>query len=222
MGTSTPFPPEKVRALYPDHAAWFAKYRVATERLVETGVFLPDDAEDGDRPGLDARAPRLIEPRMLDIQPFRVAVPDAVLADLHDRLDRVRLPNWIEDIGWEQGIEQATFEQLLDHWRDGFDWRAQEERLNRVEHGITEVDGQPIHFVHARSPRPDALPLVLVHGWPGSFHEFLDAIPLLTDPPDGGDAFHVVAPSVPGFAWSGADERARLERAPHRRRVRPS
>ena len=139
---------------------------------------------------------------MTDIQPFRVAVPDAVLVDLHERLDRARLPNWIDDIGWDQGIEQATFERLLDHWRDGFDWRAQEERINRVEHGITEIDGQPIHFVHARSPRPDALPLVLVHGWPGSFHEFLDAIPLLTDPPDGGDAFHVVAPSVPGFAWS--------------------
>jgi pimeloyl-ACP methyl ester carboxylesterase len=136
------------------------------------------------------------------IQPFRVDVPDAVLSDLRDRLTRVRLPNWIEEIGWEQGVEQATYSQLLDYWRDGFEWRAEEARLNRVEHGITDIDGQPIHFVHARSRHPEALPLVLVHGWPGSFHEFLDAIPLLTDPPDGRDAFHVVAPSVPGFAWS--------------------
>jgi pimeloyl-ACP methyl ester carboxylesterase len=139
---------------------------------------------------------------VFDIQPFRVAVPDAVLVDLQDRLDKSRLPNWIDDIAWDQGIERATFEHLLDHWRDGFDWRAQEDRINRVEHGLTGVEGQPIHFVHARSPHRDALPLVLVHGWPGSFHEFLDAIALLTDPLDGGTPFHVVAPSVPGFAWS--------------------
>jgi microsomal epoxide hydrolase len=139
---------------------------------------------------------------MLHIQPFRVNVADAVLTDLQDRLGRTRVPNWIDGIGWEQGIEETTYTRLLDRWRDGFDWRAQEERFNQFEHGITEIDGQPIHFVHARSSRADALPLVLVHGWPGSFHEFLDALPLLTDPPDGGDAFHVVAPSVPGFAWS--------------------
>ena len=136
------------------------------------------------------------------MQPFRVAVPDAVLTDLQDRLDRVRLPNWIVDIGWEQGIEQATFEQLLDHWRDGFDWRgaggAPQPRRARHHGGRRAA-----HPLRARAvAAPDALPLVLVHGWPGSFHEFLDAIPLLSDPPDGGDAFHVVAPSVPGFAWS--------------------
>ena len=123
---------------------------------------------------------------MLDIQPFRVDVPDSVLDDLNDRLAKTRLPNWIEDIGWEQGIEETTYLRLLDRWRDGFDWREQEERLNAFEHSMADVDGQPIHFVHARSSRPDALPLVLVHGWPGSFHEFLDAIPMLTEPPDGG------------------------------------
>jgi pimeloyl-ACP methyl ester carboxylesterase len=136
------------------------------------------------------------------IRPFRVAVPEATLTDLQDRLRRTRVPNWIEGIGWEQGIEQGTFSTLLDHWRNGFDWRASEEALNRFDHGITDIDGQPIHFVHARSDRPDALPLVLVHGWPGSFHEFLDAVPLLTHPPDGGPGFHVVVPSLPGFAWS--------------------
>lgn len=139
---------------------------------------------------------------MPDIAPFRVDVPDAVLDGLRHRLSRTRLPNWIEGIGWEQGIEESAFARLLRHWAEGFDWRAQEVRLNRVAHGLTEVDGQPIHFAHARSPHAGAVPLMLVHGWPGSFHEFLDAIPLLTDPPDGGPAFHVVVPSVPGFAWS--------------------
>src|SRR5580658_5397126 len=139
---------------------------------------------------------------MAGIQPFRVEVPQAVLDDLQERLARTRLPNWIDAIGWEQGIEQETFMRLLDHWRNGFDWRSQEARLNAVEHGMTEIDGQPIHFVHARSSHADAIPIVLVHGWPGSFHEFLDAIPLLTEPPDGGPGFHIVAPDVPGFGFS--------------------
>jgi len=165
----------------------------------------PADPETPNRPMMST----------LDLRPFRVDVPESVLADLQGRLDQARLPNWIEGIGWDQGIQKDTFIQLLDHWRQGFDWRAQEVRLNRFEHFVTEVDGQPIHFVHARSPRPDALPLILVHGWPGSFHEFLDAIPLLTDPPDGGVGFHVVAPSVPGFAWSAPTTR----RGWHARRI---
>lgn len=151
----------------------------------------------------------------LDFRSFRVDVPEAVLADLRARLERTRLPNWIDDIGWDQGIEEQTYRRLLDHWRDGFDWRVQQERLNRFEHYVTEVYGQPIHFVHARSPRPGALPLMLVHGWPGSFHEFLDVIPLLTEPPDGGPGFDVVAPSVPGFAWSAPT----VDKGWHARRI---
>ncbi len=137
-----------------------------------------------------------------DPVPFRVDVPELVLADLRARLQLTRLPNWIGDIGWDQGIEEETFVRLLEHWRQGFDWRIHEEGFNGYPHFLTEVDGQAIHFVHARSSRADALPLMLVHGWPGSFHEFLDVVPLLTDPADGGLAFHVVVPSVPGFAWS--------------------
>ncbi len=137
------------------------------------------------------------------LEDFRIAVPDDVLVDLRLRLERTRLPNWIDGIGWDQGIDCATLEVVLDRWRDGFDWRAQEARLNRFEHGLADIDGQTIHFLHARSPHVDALPLVLVHGWPGSFVEFLDTLPFFTDPPDGRDAFHVVVPSIPGFAWSG-------------------
>ena len=137
------------------------------------------------------------------IEPFRIDVGDDVLDDLRARLARTRLPNAVDGIGWEQGTDRDFLVALLDHWRDGYDWRAQEARLNAWEHGRMVVEGQPIHFVHARSPHEGALPLLLVHGWPGSIVEFLDVLPLLTDPPDPRDAFHVVAPSLPGFGWSG-------------------
>jgi microsomal epoxide hydrolase len=130
-------------------------------------------------------------------------VPDAVLADLHDRLARTRLPNAVAGIGWEQGTGRDLLVALLDHWRQRYDWRAHEARLNAVPQLVTEVDGQRIHLLHARSPHPGATPLLLSHGWPGSVVEFLDVLGPLTDPADPADAFHVVAPSLPGFGWSG-------------------
>ncbi len=144
---------------------------------------------------------------MLTFEPHRVDVPDAVLADLRDRLRRTRYPNAIEGAGWEPGTELSYLRQLVDHWIDGFDWRAQEARLNAHDQCTTTVDGQRIHMIHARSVEPDALPLLLVHGWPGSVVEFLDVIGPLTDPRahggDASDAFHVVAPSLPGYPFSG-------------------
>jgi pimeloyl-ACP methyl ester carboxylesterase len=138
--------------------------------------------------------------------PF-LAVPDEVLDDLADRLAHARLPNQVEGAGWDQGTELGYLEELVAYWRDGYDWRAQEARFNALTHVATEVDGQRIHALHVRSPEPDALPILLVHGWPGSVVEFLDVIGPLTDPVahggDAGDAFHVVAPSLPGFAFSG-------------------
>jgi pimeloyl-ACP methyl ester carboxylesterase len=146
-------------------------------------------------------------PGRLDLAPFRVEVPEADLADLRERLARTRLPNQVDGVAWEQGTELSYLEALLAYWRDEFDWRVQEARLNEHEHVTTEVDGQRIHALHARSPHPDALPLLLVHGWPGSVVEFLDAIGPLVDPPahggDAVDAFHVIAPSLPGFGFSG-------------------
>ena len=143
----------------------------------------------------------------MPIEPFRVEVAEAVLVDLAQRLDRARLPNQVEGAGWDQGTELGYLESLLDHWRTAYDWRAHEARLNEHEHFLTEVDEQRIHFVHARSPEPGALPLVLSHGWPGSVVEFLDVIGPLTDPArfggDPADAFHVVAPSLPGYGFSG-------------------
>jgi len=143
----------------------------------------------------------------LAFTPFRVAVSDAVLDDLRERLARTRLPNQVEGAGWSQGTELGYLTDLLAYWRDGFDWRAQEARLNAFDQYVTEIDGQRIHFVHQRSPEPDATPLLISHGWPGSIVEFLDVIGPLTDPRahggDPADAFHVVAPSLPGYGFSG-------------------
>jgi pimeloyl-ACP methyl ester carboxylesterase len=140
------------------------------------------------------------------IEPFEIRVDDVVLDDLHTRLSRVRYPDQIEGTGWEYGIPTDYVRELVDYWRDEFDWRAQEARLNALPHHRTSIDGQSIHFVHARSRHEDALPLLLTHGWPGSIVEFLDVIPRLTDPEAHGgrpgDAFHVVAPSLPGYGFS--------------------
>ena len=141
-----------------------------------------------------------------EIRSFRVAVPDEALDDLRDRLGRTRWPGEVPGAGWSRGVPLGYLEQLAGYWRDGYDWRAQEARLNQVPQFITEIDGQPIHFLHVRSPEPGALPLVITHGYPGSVVEFLEVIGPLTDPRahggDPADAFHVVAPSLPGFGFS--------------------
>ena len=135
--------------------------------------------------------------------PFRVSVPDAVLADLHDRLRAARLPGEIAGAGWEQGTSLGYLTELLAYWRDEFSWRRQEERLNQLDHFTEVVDGQRIHFVYQRSGRPGALPLLLAHGWPGSIVEFLDVIGPLTAPPAGQLPFDLIIPSLPGYGFSG-------------------
>lgn len=134
------------------------------------------------------------------IEPFEIAVDDHILLDLRNRLGGVRLPNTVSGIGWDQGTDRSYLVEVLDHWRNSYDWRAQEAELNRWPQVLTEVDGQRIHAVHARSPHPGALPLLLCHGWPGSVVEFLDVFGPLTDPPDPADAFHVSLPRCPGTA----------------------
>jgi pimeloyl-ACP methyl ester carboxylesterase len=131
------------------------------------------------------------------ITPFRIDIPQADLDDLDNRLARTRWPNEVAGAGSDYGFPLARLKQLAEHWRTRYDWRAHEAELNRLPHFTTEIDGQNIHFVHVRSARPDALALVLTHGWPGSFLEFLDVIePLSRD-------FHLVIPSIPGFGFSG-------------------
>jgi microsomal epoxide hydrolase len=143
---------------------------------------------------------------MNDIERFEIQVDELVLQDLHDRLALTRFPDEIDGTGWEYGIPLGYLRELVDYWRDEYEWRAHEARLNELDHFRTPIDGQSIHFVHARAADPDALPLLLVHGWPGSIVEFLDVMPGLTDPEAHGgtraDAFHVVAPSLPGYGFS--------------------
>jgi len=143
----------------------------------------------------------------LDIEPFTIAIPEAQLDDLRGRLARTRLPEQIPGAGWDYGTELEYEHELVEYWRDAYDWRTAEAQLNELDHFITNVDGARVHFIHQRSPEADAFPLIITHGWPGSIVEFLDVLGPLTDPRahggDPADAFHVVAPSIPGYAFSG-------------------
>ncbi len=135
------------------------------------------------------------------VTPFEIALPDAILDDLSARLAATRLPDALPGAGWEYGTDADALADLIGYWKDGFDWRAQEARLNGFDHFKADIDGMQIHFVHAPSPRADAMPLMLLHGWPSSFVQMLDILPLLTEPADG-PAFHVVVPSLPGYGFS--------------------
>ncbi|SNS66308.1 Pimeloyl-ACP methyl ester carboxylesterase [Asanoa hainanensis] len=137
------------------------------------------------------------------IEPFRIEVPQDELDDLHARLRHARWPDETPGEGWSRGVPLARLRALAEHWQSGFDWRAQEARLNAYPQFTTEIDGQRIHFLRVRSPRPDAIPLLITHGYPSSVAEFLHLIDLLTAPeqPDA-QAFHVIAPSLPGYAYS--------------------
>lgn len=142
-----------------------------------------------------------------EIEPFRCYVPDAAIADVKARLARTRFPDQLPDAGWDYGAELSYVESLCTYWRDVFDWRAAEARFNRHPQFLTEIDGERVHFYHLRSPNPDAIPLIITHGFPGSVAELLDILGPLADPAAYGgdlrDAFHVVAPSIPGYGFSG-------------------
>jgi microsomal epoxide hydrolase len=146
--------------------------------------------------------------------PFRVHVPDAVLADLRERLARVRWPDEIPGGGWTYGTDLATMKDLVAYWRDGFDWRAQEAALNAWPQFTTPIGGIDVHYVHAQGVGPNPMPLVISHGWPGSIVEFQQLLPRLTDPAKFGgdprDAFTVIAPSLPGYVFSFRPNQERL------------
>lgn len=141
------------------------------------------------------------------IVPFKINVPDAVLRDLKERLARTRWPDQLQNVGWDYGTDPAYLKPLVEYWRDRFDWRAQEKKLNEFDQFTTVIDGVRIHFIHQKSKVPGAMPLALTHGWPGSIYEFNKVIGPLTDPEKYGgkasDAFNVVAISLPGFGFSG-------------------
>ncbi|MGV9821422.1 epoxide hydrolase family protein [Nocardia xishanensis] len=142
-----------------------------------------------------------------DIRPFRIEIPQHQLDQLHTRLADTLWPEELPGVGWDKGMPVSYLKPLAEYWRTGYDWRAVEARLNELPQFVTEIDGEQVHFLHVRSPEPDALPLVLNHGWPGTFVEFLDVLGPLSDPrghgADPADAFHLVVPSLPGFAFSG-------------------
>ncbi|GHB12005.1 MULTISPECIES: epoxide hydrolase family protein [Streptomyces] len=135
------------------------------------------------------------------IEPYRAEIAQADLDDLRARLNSTRWPDRETVDDWSQGARLETVQELCRYWADGYDWRATEARLNAFPQFTTEIDGLRIHFVHVRSPHPDAVPLLLTHGWPSSIVEYLDLIQLLTDPPDPADAFHVICPSLPGHGF---------------------
>jgi pimeloyl-ACP methyl ester carboxylesterase len=141
-----------------------------------------------------------------EVVPFRIEVPQGTLGDLRARLAGTRWPEAETVDDWSQGVPLSYLRELCRHWAEDYDWRATERRLNRLPQFRTEVDGLGIHLLHLRSPHPDAFPVVLTHGWPGSVVEFLKVIGPLTDPTahggDAADAFHLVIPSLPGYGFS--------------------
>ena len=137
-------------------------------------------------------------------RPFRIAVEQAVLDDLERRLARTRWPRHPGEPGWGRGASPVYLRELVDHWRSAYDWRAEEARLNALPQFTAEVGGERLHFVHVRGRSPRATPLVLLHGWPDTFHRFHRAIPQLADPATPGGSFDIIVPSLPGFPLTGA------------------
>jgi len=141
------------------------------------------------------------------IHAFRIEVPEADLDDLRARLAWTRWPDQLDGVGWDYGIPLDYVRELADYWRTGYDWRTHERELNSFPQFTTTIQGQRVHFLHVRSAEPDAVPLIMTHGWPGSVVEFTKVIGPLTDPRahggDPADAFHLVLPSIPGYGFSG-------------------
>lgn len=147
----------------------------------------------------------------MEVQPYKVHIPEAILQDLKERLANTRWPGEIPGSGWDYGSNLDYVQELVEYWRTRFDWRAQEEAINALPHFRADVDGNGIHFIHQRGKGPNPIPLIITHGWPSSFFELLKIIPLLTDPAGHGgaaeDSFDVVVPSMPGYGFSSETSR---------------
>ena len=140
------------------------------------------------------------------IIPFEIDISDVAIEDLQRRLAATRMPDQITDTTWEYGTDSSYLAELISYWQNDFDWKKQESELNQFDQFKTEIDGLAMHFIHQRSENPDAIPLMMVHGWPGSVSEFSKVVGPLTDPVSHGgdiaDSYHVIAPSLPGFGFS--------------------
>lgn len=145
-----------------------------------------------------------------NIQPFSIHIEEAVLEDLKARLRQTRWPSAPKDAGWESGTPVAYMKELVAYWLDGYDWRKTEAAINRFDHFHTNVNDQRIHFIHEKGSGPNPMPLLITHGWPGSFFEFMDVIEPLAHPERFGgnvkDAFDVIVPSLPGYGFSAIPE----------------
>ena len=148
------------------------------------------------------------------VQPYKIEIPDSVLDDLKSRLERTRWPDELPGTGWDYGSNLDYVKELVEYWRTKFDWHAQEKLINSFSHFKSKVDGLNIHFIHEKGKGPNPMPLVITHGWPGTFFEMYKVIPMLSDPASHGgdpaDAFDVVAPSMPGYGCSDATDKRGL------------
>jgi len=149
------------------------------------------------------------------VEAFKISVPEATVTDLRERLGRTRWPDQVENVGWDQGTDRTYLQNLVDYWCSRFDWRAQEAALNKLPQFRATINGQQLHFVHARARSGKGLPLIITHGWPGSFAEMIKILPLLTDPQAQSgvaeDGFDVIVPSLPGYGFSSAPHHAGMD-----------
>ncbi len=150
---------------------------------------------------LFANSAPAISQEAFDVTPFTIDIPQDTIDDLVLRLENTRLPGAVEGAGWTYGTNPDALAELIEYWQTDFDWRAAEARLNTFDHFTADIDGTTLHFIHAPSKQENAVPLLMLHGWPSSFVQMLDIIPLLNDPEDG-QAFHIVVPSLPGYGFS--------------------
>jgi pimeloyl-ACP methyl ester carboxylesterase len=152
----------------------------------------------------------------MQIEPFRISIPQEVLDDLHQRLERTRWPDEVEHSGWRYGANLGYMKELTDYWSTKFDWRAQEKRINSFANYQAVVGDLHIHFIHERGKGPNPIPLLITHGWPSCFVEMLEIIPMLADPANHGgntsDSFDVIVPSVPGYGFSDRPLQAGMTR----------
>jgi pimeloyl-ACP methyl ester carboxylesterase len=152
-----------------------------------------------------------MKPSAVPVAPFTLRIEDSAIQDLHERLDRTRWPDELEAEPWAYGACRSELQRIISYWRNGFDWRASEAGINQLRQFKANADGLDIHFIHERGQGPAPLPLLISHGWPGSFVEMLDLVPLLADPArfggDPADAFDVIVPSLPGYGFSDAPVR---------------
>ncbi len=151
----------------------------------------------------------------MHVEPFTISVSEEAIADVKQRIGRTRWPDQIERVGWDQGTDRTYLESIVQYWRSGFDWRTQEAKLNELPQFRTTIDQHKIHFVHARAKSGKGLPILITHGWPGTFAEMLKIIPMLTEPEAHGgeaeDAFDVVVPSLPGYSFSSAPRQTGMD-----------